>query len=92
MGVIYMLYDKARAVRAKEMYPPGTRIELISLCNDELGMPSGLQGMVVGVDDQPALLMEWDNGRGLSLLIGKDRFCKIQQPESQMAASDGLSL
>ena len=78
-----MLYDKARVEQAKKMYPPGTRIELAVLCNDEPGMPPGLQGTVVGVDAQPALLMEWDNGRTLSLLIGEDRFRKIQELEQQ---------
>ena len=34
-------------------------------------MPPGLCGTVVGVDDQPSLLMKWDNGRSLSLITGK---------------------
>ena len=44
------------------MYPVGTRIELKGLCDDERDMPPGLRGTVVGMDDQPALLMHWDNG------------------------------
>ena len=32
----------------------------------------GMKGTVVGMDDQPALLVNWDNGGNLSLLIGKD--------------------
>ena len=39
-----------------QMYPPGTRIELNFLCNDERDMPPGLRGTVTGIDDQPALL------------------------------------
>lgn len=82
-----MLYDKARVEQAKKMYPPGTRVELTALCNDEPGMPPGLQGTVVAVDDQPALLMEWDNGRTLTLLVGEDRFFKVQEAEQGAAAN-----
>jgi hypothetical protein len=55
-------------------YPAGTRIELQSLCNDAPGMPTGLRGTVTGHDDQPALLMNWDNHRSLSLFPGEDSF------------------
>lgn len=82
-----MLYDKARVEQAKKMYPPGTRIELAALCNDEPGMPPGLKGTVAGVDDQPALLVNWDNGRSLSLLIGEDQFRKVQEAEQQIPAT-----
>ena len=71
-GVNGMFYNRLRVEAAKQQYPVGTRVELISLCNDEQGMPTGLRGTVVGVDDQPALLMDWDNGRSLSILPGED--------------------
>ena len=41
----------------------------------------GLRGTVIGVDDQPALLMEWDNGRTLSLLPEDDRVWKLTKKE-----------
>ncbi|OGO92857.1 MAG: hypothetical protein A2Y17_10510 [Clostridiales bacterium GWF2_38_85] len=63
------------------MYPYGVRVELIELCNDEKDMPIGLRGTVVGVDDQPALLMHWDNGKSLSLLVDKDNFRKLTEQE-----------
>ena len=65
----------------KSHYPVGSRIELISLCNYEEGMPVGLRGTVVGIDDCPSLLMEWDNGRTLSILIGEDNFRKLTLQE-----------
>ena len=70
----------------KRQYPAGTRIQLNSLCNDEKGMPTGLLGTVIGVDDQPSLLMKWDNGRSLSLLPFEDSFTVIQ--EVQQATPD----
>ncbi len=63
------------------MYPPGTRIELNFLCNDERDMPPGLRGTVTGIDDQPALLMRWDNGRGLSIFPDEDDFRKLTSEE-----------
>ncbi|MGI6362212.1 MAG: DUF4314 domain-containing protein [Bacillota bacterium] len=67
--------------RLKQMYPVGTRIELNALCNDERDMPPGLRGTVVGMDDQPALLMHWDNGRTLSLFPYEDSFRKLTPEE-----------
>ena len=78
-----MNFDRNKVERVKAQYPVGTRIELKGLCNDEPGMPSGLCGTVVGVDDLPALLMEWDNGRGLSLLPYEDSFSVIEQEQAQ---------
>lgn len=74
MGVIYLLYQKKLVESMREKYPPGTRVEVISLCNEEEHLKPGMKGTVVGVDDQPALLVNWDNGSSLSLLIGQDSF------------------
>lgn len=71
-----MNYDRNKVERVKREYPPGTRIKLQSLCNDERDMPPGLCGTVIGCDDQPALLMKWDNGRSLSLLPFDDSFIR----------------
>jgi len=86
---------QARKDRLKEQYPPGTRVELESLCNDEPGMPAGLRGTVWGIDDQPALLMKWDNNRSLSLFPGEDSFRKLTPEElleeSQQEQSGGMT-
>ena len=74
MGVIYLLYHKDFVERMRNQYPPGTRVEVVSLCNEEEHLKPGMKGTVVGVDDQPALLVNWDNGSSLSLLIGQDSF------------------
>lgn len=74
-----MNFDRNKVEMVKQQYPVGTRIRLNSLCNDERDMPPGLYGIVVGVDDQPALLMKWDNGRSLSLMPFEDDFTVIGQ-------------
>ena len=78
-----MLYHRDFVERMREKYPPGTRVEVVSLCNKEEHLKPGMKGTVVGVDDQPALLVHWDNGSSLSLLIGQDQFRVIpEQVES----------
>jgi len=77
-----MNFDREKVDRVKAQFPAGTRIELVGMCSDEPGMEPGLCGTVVGVDDQPALLMEWDNGRSLSLFPDKDTFRVIEQEEA----------
>lgn len=74
-----MNFDRNRVEMVKQQYPVGTRIRLNSLCNDERDMPAGLCGTVIGVDDQPSLLMKWDNGRSLSLMPFEDDFTAVGQ-------------
>ena len=74
-----MNFDRNRVGMVKRQYPVGTRIQLDSLCTDEQDMPSGLCGTVIGVDDQPSLLMKWDNGKSLSLLPFEDSFTVIHE-------------
>lgn len=85
MGVIFMLYQRDYVAHMREKYPPGTRVEVVSLCNEEEHLKPGTKGTVVGVDDQPALLVNWDNGSSLSLLIGQDQFRVIPEQEESHA-------
>ena len=81
MGVIFMLYHRDFVERMRKQYPPGTRVEVVSLCNEEEHLKPGMKGTVVAVDDQPALLRNWDNGTSLYLLIGHATFSWVPQPE-----------
>ena len=74
MGVIFELHHRDYVNGVRVQYPPGTRVEVVSLCNEEEHLKPGMKGTVVGVDDQLALLVNWDNGSSLSLLIGQDSF------------------
>ena len=92
----YRLGGREARERLAQRYPVGTRLELNSLCNYEPDMPIGLRGTVVGHDDQPSLLMAWDNNRSLSLFPGEDMFRKLTPEEiaEEQAASldDGMNL
>ena len=83
--MIYLLYQRKLVESMMEQYPPGTRVEVISLCNEEEHLKPGMNGTVVGVDDQPVLLVHWDNGSSLSLLIGQDQFRVIPEQEESPA-------
>jgi hypothetical protein len=61
----------------KEMYPQGTRIELIHM-EDAQAVPPGTKGTVEFVDDMGQIHMKWDNGRTLALIPGEDSFKKIE--------------
>lgn len=68
-----------KAKMYKEMYPKGTRIELISMEDPYAPVPSGTKGTVVCVDDMGTIHMKWDNGRTLGLIPGEDSFRKIEE-------------
>ena len=63
----------------KEMYPKGTRIELISMDDPFAPVESGTKGTVEFVDDMGQIHMKWDNGRTLALIPGEDEFKKIEE-------------
>lgn len=75
------MYNEKKIEMLKQRYPAGTRICLDSMENDPNPIPSGTMGTVVSVDDMGQLIMKWDNGRGLSLIPGEDRF-HVVQPET----------
>ena len=61
-------------------YPPGTRLELISM-DDPQAIPPGSRGTVDHVDDMGTIHMRWDSGRSLGLVPGEDNFRKLTMDE-----------
>ena len=59
----------------KDSYPAGTRVELLQM-DDPQAPPIGTHGTVIGVDDIGSVMVDWDNGSGLSVAYGEDR-CKV---------------
>ncbi len=52
----------------------GKRIKLLAMQDDRVPVEPGSVGTCIGVDGAGSLLMDWDNGRRLSLIPCVDRF------------------
>lgn len=65
--------SRAVVENLKGMYPEGTRVEL-DFMDDPWGVPPGTQGTVRFVDDSGTVHVRWDNGSGLGLVYGVDRY------------------
>ena len=59
-------------------YPPGTRVELINM-TDPNAPEEGTRGTVCDVDDIGSILVHWDDGTELNLLMDVDQFKKIDE-------------
>lgn len=67
--------SKERLQALRERFKPGTRVELLKM-DDVQAPPIGTRGTVVGVDDIGSIMVNWDNGSGLSVAYGEDE-CKV---------------
>lgn len=61
-----------RGIKAR--FPKGTKIELISMVDEDFAPPSGTKGLVTHVDDLGTVFVEWEDGSGLGLIPDKDEF------------------
>ena len=52
-------------------YPKGTRVELVKM-DDVHAPPIGTKGTVIGVDDIGSIMVSWDNGSSLNVVLGED--------------------
>lgn len=64
-------------MRVSEEYPTGTKIRLIEMPDDPRPIEPGTVGEVITIDDAGHLIVRWENGRGLNLIPGIDRFEKV---------------
>ena len=60
----------------REAYPKGSRVELLQM-DDPQAPPIGTHGTVIGVDDIGSIMVDWDNGCGLSVAWGADHCRRI---------------
>lgn len=76
-------YERQRRIAesTKKLYPPGTRIELLSMSDSYAPVPSGTRGTVKFVDSMGTIFPEWDNGRSLGVVPSEDSFRKLTQEE-----------
>ena len=87
-------YERQRRISesTKKLYPPGTRIELLSMSDPYAPVTSGTRGTVKFVDSMGTIFPQWDNGRTLAVVTGEDTFRKLTQEEveaeNQSSAND----
>ena len=62
----------------RERYPCGTRVELLAM-DDPQAPPTGTMGEVMGVDDAGQILVRWETGSSLSLILGVDSLRIVQK-------------
>ena len=62
--------------RIRRDYPVGTIIELIEM-SDKFAPPSGTVGEVEGVDDMGDILVRWETGSSLKVILSEDRIRKV---------------
>ena len=76
-------YERQRkmAESTKKLYPPGTRIELLSMSDPYAPVLAGTRVTVKFVDSMGTIFPEWDNGRSLGVVPGEDSFRKLTQEE-----------
>ena len=65
-------------------YPVGCRIRLIQMDDSQAPDP-GTCGTVMGVDDMGDLLMRWDNGSSLKIILDVDKFEKVESVETEVS-------
>lgn len=77
--------NEAKINWLKEQYPPGTRVQLDRMGDDEpRPIESGTLGTVIAVDDMGTVHCNFDNGRSLGICPEADSFHKvIEQKENQ---------
>ena len=67
--------DILKALR--QYYPPGTRVELISMNDPYSRLQPVDQGSVTFIDDIGTIFVSWDSGSGLGVAFGEDKIRKI---------------
>jgi hypothetical protein len=70
------MIDKNTLAKLRKTYPHGTRVELTQM-DDVQAPPIGTKGTVEGVDDIGSIIVNWDNGCGLSVVYGVDSCRKV---------------
>ena len=65
--------------RLRQMYPKGTRVELISMNDPYTKLRPGDRGTVSMVDDIGTVFVSWDCGSSLGVAYGVDHIRKIPE-------------
>lgn len=69
--------SKSVVDRLRAQYPPGCRVELVSMDDPYTTLKPGDRGTVSGVDDIGTVHVAWDNGSGLGAAYREDYVVKV---------------
>ena len=69
--------SREQIVALRQKYPKGTMVQLLSM-EDAQAPPPGTLGEVQGVDDAGQILVHWQTGSSLNLLLDIDSFRIVQ--------------
>lgn len=72
--------DHKTVERIRKQYPIGCRVKL-HFMEDIQAPPEGTKGTVTGVDDAGHIMVSWDNGSSLNLIVGVDHFTKCEETQ-----------
>lgn len=62
----------------KPLWPVGTRVELISTTDPYTTLSEGSRGTVSSVDSRGTVFIQWDEGSGLGLIPGEDKWKVVE--------------
>lgn len=63
-------------------YPVGSRIELLSMGNDDPSpIPNGSRGIIKSIDGMATVHVIWDDGRQIGVIPGIDHFRLLSDEE-----------
>ncbi len=68
----------------REKYPKGCRVELVKMDDPYRDMPSGMEGVVEGVDDIGTIHIHWSNGSHLGIAYGEDECRKVGEDTDEL--------
>lgn len=71
--MVSIMKDKLQQLRTE--YQIGTRVRLVKM-DDKQAPPIGTEGTVYGVDDTGSVMVHWDNGSSLNVLLDID-LCEV---------------
>lgn len=71
--MVSIMKDKLQQLRTE--YQIGTRVRLVKM-DDKQAPPIGTEGTVYGVDDTGSVMVHWDNGSSLNVVLDID-LCEV---------------